>query len=142
MQGQGVTRGAKFGFGRSRRVRLRSDATQLFAQGSKCFEFPYRGSVRVRAGQSDASALAGCRLLAVVPKRVCKLSVSRNAQKRRMRELFRVESAELQAECQRRKVLVDIALLLVSSECVSLNRARRAVRKVVRYAERQVVQTR
>lgn len=59
-----------------------------------------------------------------------------------MRELFRVESAELQAECQRRKVLVDIALLLVSSECVSLNRARRAVRKVVRYAERQVVQTR
>lgn len=44
----------------------------------------------------------------------------------------------LHAECRQRGVRIDVALLLVSSEEVSLERARRAVRKILRYAEQQM----
>lgn len=133
---QAKPRGARYTYGRTRRVRLRRDTESLFGGGEKCFEFPYRGIVRAYRAAPGASA--SCRLLAVVPKRVCKLAVERNAQKRRMRELFRVESAALHAECRRRGVQVDVALLLVHRETVPVARARRSVQKIIRYAEHQV----
>lgn len=74
-------------------------------------------------------------MLAVAPKRVCKLAVDRNAQKRRMRELFRVESTELHGACLARGVRVDVAVVLVSSEEVPWQRARRAMKKILRHAE-------
>lgn len=136
MDRQAGPRGLRYTYGRARRVRLHSDTESLFRCGKKLFAFPYRGVVYLYKAADDAST--GCRLLAVAPKRVCKLSVDRSAQKRRMRELFRMESAMLHAECRQRKVRVDVALLLVSSEDVPLERARRAVRKIMRYAEQQV----
>lgn len=120
-------------YGRGRRVRLRRDTTELFQRGQRCFDFPYRGVAN--AYRSTSGAAGGCRLLAVAPKRVCKLAVDRNAQKRRMRELFRVESAELHAACLARGVRVDVAVVLVSSEEVPWQRARRAMRKILRHAE-------
>lgn len=127
------SQGLSYAFGRSRRVRLRRDSDVLFQRGGKRFEYPYRGVVY--ACKCEAGIGGGCRLLAVVPKRVFKHAVDRNAQRRRIREFFRVETAALHALCRERGVRLDVAIIAVAGEEVPLGRARRSMRKIFVYAE-------
>ena len=97
------------------------------------FAFPYRSVVYAHGG-----AEAGCRLLAIVPKRVCRFAVTRNTRRRHIRELFRVESAALNAHCKRQGVVLDVAVIVVSDEEVRLERAQRSMRKILSHAEQEV----
>ena len=134
VRAEGVAAGRlRYTLDKERRICLRRDKDVLFREGVRIFAFPYRSVEYVHGG-----AEAGCRLLAIVPKRVCRLAVTRNTQRRHIRELFRVESAALHAHCKRHGVVLDVAVIVVSDEEVRLERAQRSMRKILSHAEQEV----
>ncbi len=131
---EGVADGRlRYTLGKERRICLQRDKDVLFREGVRMFAFPYRSVVYAHGG-----AEAGCRLLAIVPKRVCRFAVTRNTRRRHIRELFRVESAALNAHCKRQGVVLDVAVIVVSDEEVRLERAQRSMRKILSHAEQEV----
>ena len=114
VRAEGVADGRlRYTLGKERRICLRRDKDVLFREGVRMFAFPYRSVVYAHGG-----AEAGCRLLAIVPKRVCRLAVTRNTQRRHIRELFRVESAALNAHCKRQGVVPGAGCVKVEEEWV------------------------
>lgn len=115
--------------GAQRRVHLERDANRIFQKGKREFCFPYRFFYYM--APATKTAPAGLRLMVKAPKRTYKLAVERNAQKRRVRELFRTLSPLLHQHCLTQQLHIDLAIIPVSKEAVTIERASKAMGKVL-----------
>lgn len=115
--------------GPNRRVHLERDANRIFQEGKREFFYPYRFLYYI--APATALAPAGLRLMVKAPKRTYKLAVARNAQKRRVRELFRTLSPQLHRHCLAHQLHIDLAVIPVSKDEVKLEKASKAMARVL-----------
>ena len=108
---------------RSERLHLKRLADQLFQKGRRAFAYPYRGQYLVEP-QSDEPGLV---LVVVVPKRVLKLATDRNAQKRRIREAYRLNAHPLRQYALEHRYRIVVGILLIANETLPWRRGHRAV---------------
>lgn len=114
-------------FLRAERLHLRRESQKLFAQGRRVFKFPYRALYL----EERAASSPGIALMVQAPKRLFKRATARNAQKRRIREAFRLQAHALRAHAHLRGSRIILAIMLVSNEPVPAERGHRAVRFIL-----------
>ncbi len=120
-------------FPRSERLHLKREIDAVFAQGKKSFCFPYRAVYRITPAVGEEIGLA---IAVVAPKRLYKRAVARNAQKRRLRELYRTQANALRSIAQTKGVRIAIMFLCVSKEAVPREKARKAIQHLLHDVQR------
>ncbi|MBE6196201.1 MAG: ribonuclease P protein component [Rikenellaceae bacterium] len=108
----------------SRRERLRTLGAirRLFESGEGGFVYPFRYLCF-----AEADTMPSVRLLFSVPKRYHKRANKRNLLKRRMREAYRLNKAELGEH----SASMDLALIYSAKEVLSYARMEHAIKKIL-----------
>lgn len=117
----------RYRFPRYERLSKRREIEALFAQGRKAFAFPYRIVFTITPVEQHP----GPAMMPVVPKRLFKRAVDRNANKRRIREAYRLQAPPLRAALRERGLRLAVAFLIVSNDPVPYERAYRAIGRLM-----------
>lgn len=115
-------------FPKRERLHLKREVDRIFQQGEKAFSFPYRILFLIEPTEQDA----GVAMMVVVPKRLFKRAVARNAQKRRLREAYRLQIHPLRKVAMDKNLKVQLIFLIVSGDEVPLQRGQKAVGNLIR----------
>ena len=99
---------------------------RLFEEGRSGFVYPFRYTYL-----SEESTSPSVEVLFSVPKRNHKRANKRNLLKRRMREAYRLNSAELKSEVQSRGNALDIALVYSSKEILPSKNIAHAITRIL-----------
>ena len=99
---------------------------RLFEEGRSGFVYPFRYTYL-----TDKSTSPSVEVLFSVPKRNHKRANKRNLLKRRMREAYRLNNAELKSEVQARGKALDIALIYSSKEILPSTTIAHALTKIL-----------
>ena len=99
---------------------------RLFEEGRSGFVYPFRYTYL-----TEESTSPSVEVLFSVPKRNHKRANKRNLLKRRMREAYRLNSAELKSEVQSRGNALDIALVYSSKEILPSKTIAHAITKIL-----------
>ena len=99
---------------------------RLFEEGRSGFVYPFRYTYL-----TEESTSPSVEVLFSVPKRNHKRANKRNLLKRRMREAYRLNNAELKSEVQARGKALDIALIYSSKEILPSTTIAHALTKIL-----------
>ncbi len=99
---------------------------RLFEEGRSGFVYPFRYTYL-----TEESTSPSVEVLFSVPKRNHKRANKRNLLKRRMREAYRLNSAELKSEVQSRGNALDIALVYSSKEILPSKNIAHAITRIL-----------
>ena len=99
---------------------------RLFEEGRSGFVYPFRYTYL-----TEESTSPSVEVLFSVPKRNHKRANKRNLLKRRMREAYRLNNAELKSEVQSRGKALDIALIYSSEEILPSTTIAHALTKIL-----------
>ena len=99
---------------------------RLFEEGRSGFVYPFRYTYF-----TEESTSPSVEVLFSVPKRNHKRANKRNLLKRRMREAYRLNNAELKSEVHSRGKALDIAFVYSSKEILPSNTIAHAVTKIL-----------
>ena len=119
---------ASFAFPASHRLHRERDINALFAQGTNLFVFPYRATYQLMPSESNESPI---RMMPIVPKRLFKHAVDRNRNKRRIREVFRLQANPLREALKNKGLQLHIAFLLTSKEEIPWQRGHASIDKIL-----------
>ncbi len=130
---EGMAKSCSERFPRRERLHLKREIDAVYSQGRKSFCFPYRVVYRITPAEGKDIGLA---IAVVAPKRLYKRAVIRNAQKRRLRELYRTQASALRSIAQEKGVRIAIMFLCVSKEDVPQEKARKAIQHLLHDVQR------
>lgn len=107
--------------GKERRVHGRDAVQGLFKEGRGGFAHPLRYLMVVGTSEPGVAAMVSA------PKKLHKRAVERNLLKRRMREAFRLQSAELHQQAIEKGIGIRLALLYTTKDILDYKTISEAV---------------
>lgn len=115
---------------RAERLRTLGAIRRLFENGESGFVYPFRFLYF-----AEADTQTSVRVLFSVPKRFHKRANKRNLLRRRTKEAYRLQKAEMTF---RRDVALDLALVYSAKEAIPYERIEAAVGKILRQVAKQL----
>ncbi len=107
-----------FSLSKSERLKSKKDIDTLFLSGKAFFVFPFKVFYRQIELQTDMESVV---FGISVPKKIFKRAVDRNALKRKVREIYRVNKQVLKDSLSAQKKTVHVMLVYVDKELKSTN---------------------
>lgn len=103
----------RFFFRKHEKLTSEKEIDQLFLKGRSSFLYPIKSIFLITEGE-----VACCKVLVTVSKKNLKNASDRNLIKRRLREVYRLNSQQLKAKIVEKNVCVNIALIYSSSKII------------------------
>lgn len=114
---------------RAERLRSLSLIRRLFSEGKSGFVYPFR--YMVLAEPSAEGESGGVGVMFSVPKKFHKRANKRNLLKRRSREAYRLNNAELKSAAAERGMAMNIAFVLSTKDVVSYKTIEYAIKRIL-----------
>lgn len=114
----------RFFFRKNEKLISEKEIDQLFLKGRSSFLYPIKSNFFIKENGEQ-----GCKVLVTVSKKNLKNASDRNLVKRRLREIYRLNSQQIKAIIEEKNLSVSIAFIYSSSKIISYDKIEKLVIK-------------